>query len=78
MRILLVVYPVSGGQHASVPRVRERTEHAVRELCAAGAHAAARLTDAPGHATALASSAAAEGADCVVAWGGDGTVIEVV
>jgi len=35
-------------------------------------------TEAPGHATQLAAEAAAQGADVVVAVGGDGTICEVV
>jgi YegS/Rv2252/BmrU family lipid kinase len=42
-------------------------------------HAKATLafTEGPGHATSLARTAVADGADAVIAWGGDGTVNEV-
>jgi diacylglycerol kinase (ATP) len=42
-----------------------------------GSSADVRFTEGPGHATELAAAAAAAGAECVVAVGGDGTAAEV-
>lgn len=50
----------------------------VATLTAAGAGPVVLTTEGPGHAVALAREAARDGADTVVAVGGDGTVNEVV
>src|SRR5437588_2634683 len=42
-----------------------------------GLHVDVRLTEGPGHATQLAAEAVAEGAELVIAVGGDGTVSEI-
>ncbi len=55
---------------------RGRPERIVATLAGAGWEVATRPTEAPGHATALARDAAAEGAAAVFALGGDGTLRE--
>lgn len=49
---------------------------AIETLLAAGVSVETAFTERPGHATELASEAASEGVDIVVAVGGDGTVNE--
>ena len=65
------------------PRARRvpaelRVMEAARPLVARGWHIDLRNTEAPEHAVELAAEAARDGADVVVACGGDGTVHEVV
>jgi YegS/Rv2252/BmrU family lipid kinase len=69
--IVFILNPVAGRIRASTRAVIEQSLRAV--------YAAAQLllTEAPGHATVLARQAAADGADVVVAVGGDGTASEV-
>jgi diacylglycerol kinase (ATP) len=50
----------------------------VREAKAAGLDPDVRLTEAPGHATELTRQALRDGAERIIAVGGDGTVSEVV
>ncbi len=71
-RALLVVNPAAAGGRVSRewPRIRGRLE-------AAGLALPHRLTEAPGHAAELAEQAVREGAEAVIAVGGDGTLAEV-
>jgi diacylglycerol kinase family enzyme len=69
-RILLIVNPYSSGVD------RERLDQVETALRAAG-EVDRRQTEAPGHATELAA-AAAESADAVVVYSGDGTYNEAV
>lgn len=71
-RLHVVLNPSAGGGRAS----RIRTEIA-RELAAAGYRFDMTETAASGEAVAIAERAAGEGADVVVAVGGDGTIHEV-
>lgn len=68
-RVVAILNPAAGGGRAA-----RRAE----PLLARIANAEVRRTEGPGHATALAAEAAEQGADAVVAVGGDGTVWEVV
>ncbi len=75
-RLVVIVNPTAGlgrgraGAQASVELVRDLGRTHGRNLDV-------RVTDAPGHARALAEEAVRGGASLVVAWGGDGTVNEV-
>jgi diacylglycerol kinase (ATP) len=69
---VVVLNPVSGG--GAGRRVRATIE---RELGRRGVDFEIRVTEGAGHAAALASDAAREGAAVVVAAGGDGTIHEV-
>jgi diacylglycerol kinase (ATP) len=71
--IALVVNPRAGKG-----RVGRELQRLVALVEAVGARARIMATDRPGHATDLAREAALDGADTVVAVGGDGTVNEVV
>lgn len=70
---VLVVNPRAGRG-----RVGRELPRLVQVLTAAGAEPIVLATEFPGHATELARRATDEGADTVVAVGGDGTVNEVV
>jgi YegS/Rv2252/BmrU family lipid kinase len=76
-RIAIIINPISGrtGSRAGETACRQQL---VEETAAAlGVTADVHLTNAPGHATALARTAIDDGAAVVVAMGGDGTVNEV-
>ncbi|MEK7252526.1 MAG: diacylglycerol kinase family protein [Actinomycetota bacterium] len=72
-RTVLVVNPRAGRG-----RVGKELPRLVATLKAAGAEPQVMTTQRPGHATDLARTASRNGADTVVAVGGDGTVNEVV
>jgi YegS/Rv2252/BmrU family lipid kinase len=74
MSISIVINPVAGGYAGPVgPRV-----DLVRRVASeCGEIADVSVTEARGHARALAKAARANGARLVVAWGGDGTINEV-
>ncbi len=71
-RCLLIVNPRSGTSSDKGPAIK----HAIEAMLAAGISVETVYTERPGHATELASHAAADGVDIVVAVGGDGTVNE--
>jgi diacylglycerol kinase (ATP) len=58
-------------------RTIRRSDDVLSGLHSRGVHATLHLTNAPGHAVELAHMLAADGADVVVAAGGDGTVHDV-
>jgi len=70
MKITVIANPVAG-----TSRGRIGGDRACALLAERGAEAVLHLTEGPGHATDLAREAAAS-ADCVVAVGGDGTLME--
>ena len=72
-QILLVLNPIAG--RGAGERLRPKI---VAELAACGLDVDLAITEAPGHATTLASEAAARGRRTVVAAGGDGTANEVL
>ena len=75
MPSLVVINPVSGGRKSLAPALREAA--AARALEGAGVDGRVVFTERAGHGRELARAAAAEGAEVVVAWGGDGTINEV-
>lgn len=74
--VSVLINPISGTRrrHDSPDARRALAERMVRE---AGATPHVTVTEAPGHAQALAREALARQDEVVVAWGGDGTVNEV-
>lgn len=70
--IHVIINPVAGNGRAA--RVGEEI---VALLSARGVAHIAQNTQSPGHATALAEAAVAQGAETALAVGGDGTVLEV-
>ena len=72
-RVVLIINPASanGSTAGAWPGI-------VAEAQRLGMRVEERLTEAPGHATELARAASEDGADVVVAVGGDGTVHDVV
>jgi YegS/Rv2252/BmrU family lipid kinase len=76
MKIGVVINPAAGPAWRRRPAARmEAWARGVVERHAAEAWVA--FTEGPGHARVLAQHAVDEGADVVVAWGGDGTINEV-
>ncbi|HOG30158.1 MAG TPA: diacylglycerol kinase family lipid kinase [Vicinamibacterales bacterium] len=76
MRVVVIANPAAG------PAWRRRhTGELARRVQAIfdrrGVQGDLSFTTGPGHATSLARQAIADGADLVVAWGGDGTINEV-
>ncbi|MDP1569381.1 MAG: diacylglycerol kinase family lipid kinase [Vicinamibacterales bacterium] len=74
--VAVVINPISGTprRHDGPAARRALAERVVRE---AGGTPYVTVTEASGHARALAAEAVARGDALVVAWGGDGTVNEV-
>lgn len=74
LRVVLLFNPESGrgrAKEAMLYRVLPR-------LVSAGMKVEARPTEGPGHATRIASEAAREGIERILAWGGDGTLNEAM
>ena len=69
----LIVNPVAGAK-----RTAKKWPQIMRLLKSIGLHFEHDLTEAPGHATELAKSAAEKGYKLVVSVGGDGTINEIV
>ncbi len=69
----LIANPAAGGG-----RGRTIGEAALKALGRAGVAAELHLTEAPGHATALAADALRSGCETLVVCGGDGTIREVL
>jgi diacylglycerol kinase (ATP) len=73
---LVVINPISGAGRRHAGGAAE-VEAARAALAAGGFDATVVVTTGPGHASAAATKACADGASLVVAWGGDGTMNEV-
>lgn len=73
---LVVINPISGAGRRHAGGAAE-VEAARAALAAGGFDATVVVTTGPGHASAAATQACADGASLVVAWGGDGTMNEV-
>lgn len=71
---LNIVFVVN--KHAGAGRAEIAAKKAIAKLAASGHEARYMVTNYVGHATEIAAQAAMEGADVVVAAGGDGTVNE--
>ena len=74
MSITIIINPVAGSCRQSVGA---RVDLARRVAAESGETADVVVTEARGHARALAHAARANGARVIVAWGGDGTVNEI-
>lgn len=81
MRVVVIVNPESGrrGRHAETAADRlELVRRMLRDGADPGHDTAdIQLTRSRGHGAELARAAVAQGADVVVAWGGDGTANEI-
>ena len=75
MSTVIIINPISGG--VSPRGARARAQLALAVVDAHGDPAEVLMTEAVGHARALAKSAVRRGARLVMAWGGDGTISEV-
>jgi diacylglycerol kinase (ATP) len=73
--VSVIINPVSGPSRRGSGATRVAL--ATRALDRLGAKADIRLTERAGHAHAMATEAAAAGAELVIVWGGDGTMNEV-
>lgn len=76
-RIAIIINPISGRTGSRPGETACRGRLAEDTAAALGVVVDVHLTNAPGHATALARTAVAGGAHVVIAMGGDGTVNEV-
>lgn len=76
-RITIIINPISGRTGSRPGETACRGRLAEETAAALGVVVDVHLTNAPGHATALARTAVAGGASVVIAMGGDGTVNEV-
>ena len=72
MKVQAIINPISGvGSKRKIPKM-------IEQLCKeAGYDLNIRFTEYPGHANTVAREAIKEGAKCVIAVGGDGTVNEI-
>jgi YegS/Rv2252/BmrU family lipid kinase len=73
---VIIINPISGG--ASPREARARAQLALAVVDAHGDPVEVLMTEAVGHARELAKAAVRRGARLVLAWGGDGTINEVV
>jgi YegS/Rv2252/BmrU family lipid kinase len=73
--VTIIINPISGA--AGKNRGHARAQIARAAVDEARVDARIVVTEAAGHANALAREAAASGARAVIAWGGDGTINEV-
>ena len=75
-RALVVINPISGAGRVDAGGSSE-VDVARRALAVGGFDATVVVTTGPGHASEATRHACAQGAELVVAWGGDGTMNEV-
>src|SRR6185503_375963 len=73
--ISIIINPISGGARPDAGRARVAVARAVAARWKLDAEIV--VTEAAGHARAVAERAVNAGADRIVAWGGDGTINEV-
>ena len=76
MSTVIIINPISGG--ASPREARARAQLALAVVDTHGDPVEVLMTEAAGHARELAKAAVRRGARLVLAWGGDGTINEVV
>jgi len=76
MSVAIIINPISGG--ARPDAARQRADLAVSIVERHGDRAEVFVTERQGHARDLAKAAARRGMRLVLAWGGDGTVNEVM
>ena len=76
MSTVIIINPISGG--ASPREARARAQLALAVVDTHGDPVEVLMTEAVGHARELAKAAVRRGARLVLAWGGDGTINEVV
>src|SRR5439155_17900826 len=74
MSVAIIINPIAGGRREPAGA---RVDLARRIAAECGETADVTVTEARGHARALARAARSNGARAVVAWGGDGTVNEI-
>src|SRR5206468_5732055 len=74
MSVAIIINPVAGGRREPAGA---RVDLARRIAAESGETADVSVTEAHGHARALARAARSNGARAIVAWGGDGTVNEI-
>jgi diacylglycerol kinase (ATP) len=74
--IAIIINPISGGVRPAVARARAQLARAVVDID--GEPARVSVSEGVGHARELTAAAIAAGARLVLAWGGDGTINEVV
>lgn len=75
MKVTIIINPAAGRARGTPSA---RIEMARRAILDAGHSGTVRLSEAAGHARAIAADRSSRGDDLVVAWGGDGTINEVV
>jgi YegS/Rv2252/BmrU family lipid kinase len=76
VRVAVLINPISGA-HGRPDEGRRRAEKAAAVLAAVGVDAHVFVSERPEHLIELSRLALDDGADRVIAWGGDGTVNEV-
>jgi YegS/Rv2252/BmrU family lipid kinase len=75
VKVAAIVNPISGAR-ADRDAARRRIAMLSAQLERRGLRASIAVTTRAGHARELAAAAAADGADLVIVWGGDGTINE--
>lgn len=75
MSIAIIINPISGGARQGAAQARAQLARGTLDRLRTPADIS--VTEAPGHARALAEAAVRRGVRLVIAWGGDGTINEV-